>query len=263
VEELDVMSTNTDGTLTEDQEMLLNAFVDGEATSVERARAAVLVKNSETARQFVDSIRAVSRDVSASFETEDAQQPAELWQRVNARLEQEARAALFHGARHPEEITGAADIRPKRGWLGAISEWFDPRVFVGGISGATVTAALLLLVGNSADLIRPSSEIVTVKVPSAGPAAQPVTAVRAAGMGLMPSMRPVGNSNEIGRRGVEVEWARANGSMRFIQNPGARSATIWVKRRSAASTTTGVPPSRSTGARPTSATLNAESNRGE
>jgi hypothetical protein len=129
-------------------------------------------------------------------------------------------------------------------------------VFVGGVSGATVTAALLLLVGNSANLLRPSSEVLTVKVPASVSGAQPLSALRSStGLGLIPASRGVGNSNDLVRRGVEVEWARANGSMRFIQNPGARSATIWVKRRPPESAA--LPLSR-----PTGAVFNTNSERG-
>lgn len=230
------MENSNPPALTEREEILLSAFIDDECTSVERVRAEQLVKSNPAARSFVDAMRTVGAQISDA-RSELGFESVDLWDRVSSRMVQEERTAVLLGSRQTAlEAARASRAEVEKGsWISNVVGWFDLKMAFGGISGAAAAACILFLVNNNSTVGTPSTAAGRLTdISPGGTAGLGISTVGLSGSGKDPSgvsrVRPrmVFNSNA---RSVEVDWARGNGPLKFIQGPNERSTIIWVKRR--------------------------------
>jgi len=140
----------------------------------------------------------------------------DLWGKIETRIEQEERAALYLGQRRLKES------KP------SLFERIDLRqALLGGASGAAIAAALLITLTT-----RPS-EIVKFSAPHAGPVSGSGI-IHQAGVGVANSNTQHPNyltQNRASRNPLQVDWMRANGSLRLIPDPNGSSSIIWIRRQ--------------------------------
>lgn len=220
-------SASPQDTLSEKQQLLLSRYHDGECSWIANLKAKRLLATRSDAQRFVAELAELSHHC-ADFAQQPEGAAVDLWDRIEARLVQEQRAALYLGARRIEDRSG---LLGQSVW----SRVSARHALLGGFSGAAIAATLLVVVS------RPS-QLVTFTAPSAGPAShnqlvQPVGIGNTAVTPRNPSpsaIRPF--------HSLEVDWMRANGSLKLIPDPTGSSAIIWVRRRNAAPTTRRVTP---------------------
>ena len=192
--------------LTEHEEILLSQYFDGESGFFTRRRAERLIASNPLAKAFLENLSGIATDVRAASEASVIK--ADLWSRIENRIEAEERAAFYLGDRREsaEASRFLPNIRSRQ-------------AFFGGLSGAAVAAAVLIVVS------QPS----TGKQP---PSASPTPGFRQNALGGLDA-RPASFTNG-SQSTMEVDWMRSNnGSLKLIQNPSGKSATIWVRRRAA------------------------------
>ena len=214
-----------------DKEMqLLGRFYDGECSFLEKGRARKLLLRNTAASAYLKSLEDITAE-TRRVATEDAVPVADLWNRIEARIEQEERAELFLGARRGEHEAPRSLFRE----------------FSWGATGALAAACVVLLVvqtgvlptdsaapglGDSvakSDLPQPT-EATRAPVNFVSTANEPRRAVSSSGM--VPGQIIGGDGISRGSyRGFEVDWMRSDGRVSVIQGPNNRSAVIWVRRR--------------------------------
>lgn len=206
--------------LSEKQELLISRFCDGECSCIGSYLAKRLVANNKAAKNFLEELQSIKHEC-AHLALSQPKPPSNLWERIDARIEQEEYAARFLGERRVEESTVS------------LREWLSMRhVVMGGLSGAAIAVALITITS------RPS-QLLTFSAPAAGPVVGHQL-VQPAGIGA--SNAPMArNSFAVTRphNPLEVDWMRANGSLKLIPDPSGSSAIIWVRRPAARSTQKG------------------------
>ena len=208
------MTEQHDDRLTEAQERLLLRYADGECRWLERVWARRLAAKSRAATFFLADMTCTShglRDVVRQHGTVD------LWSRIETRITQEERAALFLGQR-----------KNRREWQVVVRE-----LFRGGLApaGAFVAAALLLAVTPAGPAMMAWFSDGQASVGSPGVSGSAVVRAPVAPVNLVAegsSRRSPGRLRD--QSGVEVDWVRSRGRVRVIQDEENRSAIIWVRR---------------------------------
>jgi hypothetical protein len=211
------MSTRdeTDLKLSEKQQLLLSRFSDGECGCIESMLAKRLLSRNPDAVEFcrqLDSVRECC--LSKLSVTTPRGESVNLWERVNARIEQESRAELYLGRRRIEQNRGSLWERLR-----------TPYALAGGMSGA-VLATLLLVVGYR------SPGVTTFEAPQAAPTNQ-FQLVRPVAMGAGSASSPttLRIPGSAPRSSLEVDWVRSQGSLKLIPDPNGSSAIIWIRRK--------------------------------
>ncbi len=209
-------ATKTNAILSEKQQLLLSRFHDGECSCVSAFYVRRLLSKNPSAKRFLSELE----DLSSQCTTLAGRScSVDLWGRIDMRIEQEQRAELYLGAYRPP-------ARPR-----SILQRIDLKhTAIGGVSGAAIAAVVLMVVS------RPQ-QIISFSAPSAAPIA-PNQLIQPAGITSYGSQRallyqanPINGHRSI-ETGLEVDWMRANGSLRLIPDPGGSSAIIWVHPRS-------------------------------
>lgn len=187
--------------LSEREERLLSQYFDGEAGFVNSLRARRMITQRGDAREFV-RVLSVIRD--GTLVKAEHQAPVGLWNRIEARIEQEQRSELFLGER-----------RGRRGLAEPLHDGgrrlFSLEHLMWGISGGVVTAGVMVLLSSQAlfDTRRYPVPVPIRLVSQSGPeqlARQP--------------------------RVVEVDWMRSDGRVRMMHDPERSSGSIiWVQKR--------------------------------
>lgn len=200
------------GALSEKQELLLSRFHDGECSFLSAFFARRLVSQNANARSYLNDLRGLKNHCSHLVES-SSDSTVDLWARIDARIEQEQRAAYYLGTRQPEHSRESLWQRLSIG-----------HAVMGGLSGAAIAAALILVVS------RPS-QLMTFSAPAAGPVTghqiiHPVGIGSASAPRTQFKVTPARAHNPL-----EVDWMRANGSLKLIPDPSGSSAIIWVRRR--------------------------------
>lgn len=260
------MSSSLKTPLSERQQLLLMKFVDDEASSWEGFFARGLIRRSQAAREFVQSLKLLSgelqRDSVGTHTRQSAWSRANrgtqgvgdaafadaLWEKVNRRIDDETRAALFLGKRRRTDSSASS------------MNWFQGAAW--GLSGAAVTAALGFFViaqpggGPGAQQSMPRGHVATVSLRSGGSlgtggnfdqgrsaAGQDVSFSQVRSLDESQSGDPRGVGGRAPRiiedplddgripNAVEVDWMRGGGRVKLIPDASQRSAVIWVKRK--------------------------------
>lgn len=198
--------------LSEPQQLLLSSYVDNQCSFVARMRAERLIRQSEHARLFIESLKKTSQTYRSLF---SAPTPSpDLWDKINARINAEERAALYLGHHKPVAT-------PNEGSF--VSHFFSKQALFGGLSGAAIAACVLVLIS------RPTKSGEIIPVYTGGPvAAKNASAFHQAFLGAPQREVAPGSS-------MEVDWMRSNGSLKIIQSPNDKSAILWVRRKGATS----------------------------
>ena len=199
--------------LSERQELLISRFCDGECSYVGSYLARRLLASNQAAQSFLAELQNLKHACSHLTLTQP-KASTDLWDRIETRIEQEQYAARFLGERRAEEPTAS------------VREWLNMRhVCMGGLSGAAIAVALITMTS------RPS-QLLTFSAPAAGPVVGPQL-VQPAGISA-PATARTHNSFPATRphNPLEVDWMRANGSLKLIPDPSGSSAIIWVRRPS-------------------------------
>jgi hypothetical protein len=207
--------------LTEQQELLLSQYSDGECGMWRTLTVKRLIAQNSSARDFLTTLQRVKNTCSSEL-VSDSPPAVDLWDRISNRITQEERTALYLGERRLEQ-------QGEPGWKENLWSSFvwsrirSPYALVGGATGA-VCAALLLTV-----LYRPQ-EIVSFSAPQTAmhnsmSYVQPVAVNRNS---YRPRVAP-----PLNQPSLEVDWMRSHGSVKVIPDPNGSSAIIWVRRRQA------------------------------
>ena len=211
--------------LSEQEEQLLVRYFDGESSWWESRKAKKLVGGQEAARAFMHTLEVISEIAkNESCAQVKAASTVDLWSRINARIEEEERAALYLGKRRTVD-------EPQR------RRFFSRDHFTWGISGGVVTACVtyFLVVGMVGTVDTTTSKGGLALNNSARSGYNQASyhpsriAARRAPHAYEVPIPESGGSASI-PSAVEVDWVRSQGRVRMIQEPGDRSAIIWVKR---------------------------------
>lgn len=221
--------------LSDRQERLIMRFADGECGPLARLKAKKLVRRSASARRFLDDLRHTSVFMGGYendlHKSESGQ--VDLWKRVEQRIEQEERAAIFLGERR-------AGVK-----VDIFKEFFSSSSLAAGLSGGVVAALLLAFVWTPDGAMLPvpeSSDAPAGSAPLAQAVSNPAVAtqnpvqrsVKLVSQGAPAArQRSMFNSGNIVAEtsGVEVDWMRSDGQVRMIQHPESSVPIIWVKKR--------------------------------
>jgi hypothetical protein len=192
--------------LSEKQELLLSRFHDGECSCLRAFLARRLIARRAAARDFISNLETL-KDQCAQLSASTNDQALDLWSRIDSRIEQEQRAAFYLGERR------IAEAKPQR-----ISYRYAA---VGGLSGAAVAAALLLVIS------RPT-QLLTFSAPVAGPVDHN-SLVQPVGLSSISAMSPENSVGEINSIALSVRIIQANEPYRF-EDAEFDSATNSVNR---------------------------------
>lgn len=218
-------------------EKLLIKTADGEGFLLERLLGSVLVAVSSECRNFKDEMSSVSLRVRSLREESGLNaKPVDLWSRIERRIDEEERAAVYLGDRpvaHEERTSLGSWMR----------EVFSPALF-GGMAVGVATATIAFFAFKPGD-IRSSSVISGAqfssnRIVSEQPPVDLVSFSTAKGG----SSRPKVDNREAFRNQrqvrllkrmdtqipFEVDWMKSDGKVSFIQDPSQGSTVIWVKR---------------------------------
>ena len=204
--------------LSERQQILLSAYADDQCSFVSRFLAERLIRANPDAQTFISNLQATSTLFKEHAPNREV--TADLWARIDQRIDAEERAALYLGQRR---------AIPEREAASLFDRLASKQALFGGLSGAAVAALVLIVVS------RPSrpGEILPVytggPVPAQSSSAFHQAAFEANPQGGFPS-----------RSSMEVDWMRGNGSLQLIQNPNGKSATIWVRKKATTTAATRV-----------------------
>lgn len=237
------MESKHPSTLTEREEIILSAFIDDECTSVERVKAEQLLKSNPAARSFVSAMRTVASEINEA-RSDLGFDSVNLWDRVTARVSQEERSAVFLGSRQTalEAARASHDVVERSSWMSSLLGWFDARMAFGGLSGAVAAAGILYVIsGQSGSVIGTPVNGGRIALGNGAVVDQRGLSTIALSGNIVDSSSAVSPSVsraarprmvfDNSARSVEVDWARGNGPLKFIQGPNDKSTIIWVKRR--------------------------------
>lgn len=207
------MKTNST-TLSEQQELLLSRYHDGELGFWSERKAKKLLSKSEVANQFVAELAALTGDLKAT-----AMQPKEselLWKGIANRIEQEERNSLYLGERR-------ADVAEKRK---AIWEAYP---ILSGLGAAT--AAFMLGIIFQTGYLNQNSQPTGTQIASTQPV-QSVPRLASNQINNVPISLPVSTEvarRQSDRRRLEIDWVKSDGRVQMI---GATEGPqiIWVRR---------------------------------
>lgn len=116
--------------LSEQDEIVLSRYCDGEAGFFEARRARRLIALSSEAHRYVEQLGGVQEQLLqlSALRVSEGEQEVDLWSRIDARINQEERAELYLGRRKAEQVERSSNGLSL--WLGR-SGW--------GVAGALAT----------------------------------------------------------------------------------------------------------------------------
>jgi len=203
--------------LSDGEEQLLLAYLDGEAGVLRRLRARLLLRRPE-ARSYLESVRRVGAETRAWAEERNVP-TVDLWQRVSQRLDQEERAAKFLGAR-------TSNVVPVRHVWSERLAWAVPSAAVAALATVFVVGTEFRVPGgfySMAGTVRQEREqLATIEPSDFGLPGAPAQTVS------LRSSVPSRPSPYLSAP-VEVKWMRSNGRVQLMQDPENRSAIIWIR----------------------------------
>jgi hypothetical protein len=221
--------------LSEKQERLLMCYHDAACSWFGGVRARRLLGNSESARQYVESLQAISSAMKSP--SSSSATSVELWQGVARRIEQEERAALYLGKRtFVDKGRSANQGRVFNGfWVGvpvvAASALALALVWLpgsetsplGGTETFTGTAPRLQTAQNE-QVLPASQQNLVLPVSAQGSVEQRPSEMALAQNTPLPSYARSQDP-------WEVEWIRSDGRVRMIQHRAGRAPILWINRQ--------------------------------
>lgn len=222
--------TRDESLLSEREERALEAYHDCECGAFGKWRVRRLLAAKPAASTYIRALASTAEEIAAG--RSEPGKGIDLWEKIDIRLEQEERAALFLGQRRTDESQQTWKMQ----WVWRVS-W--------GLSGALVSAAVVAVA-----FLQFYPHDQNTQTPQAGastivPVAAAAGSLQYSPVALEPSLNNqagVGNSGEesrefipqpqLGRvpRVMEVDWMRSRGRVRMIQNTGEKTAILWIDR---------------------------------
>ncbi len=217
-------------------EKILIRLSDGEGSALDRIIGSVLVATNKTCRQFKDDMSSLSIKVS-SLTNGTTTKPAtvDLWTRIERRIDEEERAAIYLGNRSAISNPQA----PTQSWL---REVFSPALF-GGMAVGVATAAVAFFAFKPAEMSSTISRGVNFAANRIVAEQPPVDLVsfsdsqRSGSRSRIDNREAFRNQRQVRllRRmdtkvPFEVDWMKSDGKVSFVQDPQLGSTVIWVKR---------------------------------
>ncbi len=209
--------------LSEAEEQLLTRYFDSETSLLDGLLVRSLKwRKSESVEQFLGLlgvIREISRGEQAGI-LKTNPKPVDLWSKIDQRISEEERIAVFYGRERFSSHNRAA--LPAREEPSKVAEMLGR--FVWSLGGGLVAAcATFVMLRGPA----PVTQMVGLSHGSQEGNLAPVAVVR-----------PVSDTassdlayDDEGPHVVEVDWMRSDGRVRLLHQPQDRSALIWVKKR--------------------------------
>ena len=235
------MASDATTNLTEQQEMLLMRYIDGEASLLQGIRARRLLTRSEAARTFKGQLEHQSLLVQDALEEVNCND--DLWSNVLRGIEAEEQAELWSGARaveqEPARNSGVGVRDLLWGMSGAVATACVVLILVGvqpgvpgvpGVNGVPASAVAPGQTGGSMQLVsnptaasvQPGGQAARTSLVSYGPE-------RAAP--AQPLQRNFVAQERSPRMPVEVEWLRSDGRIRMISGRNRSVPMMWISRR--------------------------------
>jgi hypothetical protein len=196
--------------LSEKQELLLSRYVDDECGLFQSILAKRLIRRDPQAKDFINDLEKIKNGCTMGLAASRTA-PVDLWDRINNRIIQEERAALYLGERRLQQSNESI-------W----SRLQSPYALAGGLTGAACAALLLMVLYRPSDIVSFTAPH-TAAMHSTMPHVQPVAV---GSMAQRPRVAPALNQPTL-----EVDWMRSHGSVNVIPAPNGSSAIIWVRRR--------------------------------
>jgi hypothetical protein len=196
--------------LSDSEQVILSRFFDGECGIISSWRAKRLLAKNTLARVFIQNLETIQDAINRGKPL--TPKPVDLWDRIEQRIEEEARTELYLGTRRSLEGPTL--------WGSFASNY---ATWLGGTAGAAV-ATIALIIFNS-----PSPESSSIQQrPSPGRASvvQPISA-------RSKPYQPAFEIPRIRRRIPEsfgVDWMRSEDALHLIPDPSGSSAIIWITR---------------------------------
>lgn len=200
-----------DPKLNERQEALLSRYFDGECGVIQRLMAKRLLAQNLLARDFLRVLEN-NRSLHQQAKALDSDS-IDLWARIDARIEQETKAAFYLGHRRVEAAPSSAFYTRR-----------PAHALLGGLSGAAVAAIMLVVLYNN------PREIISFSAPHSS-SLQRQGVFQPVGLGNSRSSASSHAFAGASDPALKFDWMRANGSLALIPDPNGSSAIIWVRRK--------------------------------
>ncbi len=237
--------------LTEQEEQLLMKFADGECRwcgvrFLGRLRARWLIAHKSCAQDFLNSLSLVRNSVGHLISKEEPVS-ADLWDRIERRIEQEERAVVYLGKQEREFQVALSNelLQNRQGWTqfpkGVFGSIGQPLSYIGpqllwGVSGAAVgvTASVIGLFVLTGSFPWKNS----VSAVSRFPVEEMEVADNRGGQQVGEAFQTValsGNSSQPVTpfkepQAVQVEWMRSRGRVHVMNDRAEKSTIFWVRR---------------------------------
>ena len=208
--------------LEEKKIQLLQKFVDGEASLIERGLVRLAARYSLQIRAELSEVTDLSARLQSYLKVDEFNS-TNLWDRIGARIDQEQRASLFLGDRKERESS---------------SQWW---VFPSGILAGGLAMALLTFTFGQLDrsvgtqVVAGASSVVSnapsgVELTSGSPANEGnLTLVKSQQQAAIRELEKEFYEKELARE-LEVDWMRSAGRMRIIPDRADHLAVIVIQR---------------------------------
>ncbi len=229
-----------------DEELILS-YLDGEAGFFSARRAKRILERSPSAQSFADSILALRSRIGEWHQIQlERSGKVDLWERIERRIDQEERAAVFLGGRE-----FASRMRqPRVEGESIFSKIFGPWGW--SATTAVVAASLTFVLVQPVEKTNPSLSLGPSTTPRLLDEPLPGMGVRDVSFidnsdqyhrdqmkqiyrraKVRESLRGESNSQIVPsemNQLTQVDWMRSDGQLYFVQQPRPGSTIIWVKR---------------------------------
>lgn len=222
-------------------ERLLIKICDGQASFLERCIGQVLTSAHEGCRIFSRDIRVLNDKLqSGPLHSETSSSPSlDLWSKIERRIEEEERVALYLGKRE-------VSVEKEESRIPWLKEVMNPGVFGGMAVGLATATVAFVVFSNGYE--KPISQQVASSFAAAVPVNIEPQRNTAEGVDFVTFSDNQNKRRLISREAFrsqqqmralkrmdsripfEVDWMRSDGQVSFIQDPRERSTVIWVNR---------------------------------
>ena len=217
------MNNKPETKLTVSHERLLMRYHDGECSWFTTRRAKALLAISTEAKEHLAHLQQLAQTVD-NF-SHATVTPTDLWSRIERRIDQEEKAALYLGKR---SFSATGGVQRYTGLSGAFT-------FGVPVAACVLAVSFFVFSGSEAPVNEIRQNVASIAVPgrviesrSVLPVANtaPVTyADPSTGVQVSPTAQFVRSHDP-----WEVEWIRSDGRVRMIHQSSGRAPVLWIKR---------------------------------
>lgn len=221
--------------LKEKDEILLNAFIDGELSFFDNLKAKRLLSSNSAAQKYVDDLKQVSISLKDVIVSEQSSLSVDLWEKIDARIDQEEKAEFFLGSRRADSSKEAISVADRVTNFISKGAWS----MAGGLVAASITFMLMnqsntpgtsqnLASGAPVILEQTPKPVELVSMNSNSNRGSSLSRWRRKHIAQQQQLLKRINNQEMP---FEVDWMKSDGRVTFIQDPRKKATVIWVKKR--------------------------------